>query len=154
MTFNYYSILFDIIFQNRIYFYSLNEELIFGSLFLLLSFVVVVTGNQSPTDVHVVPEPTASLWPFSGRTERCVSLEIPSVVHTVSGAWEDLSVLGSCFLWLHREYFLSFIYLLTCTTLPLKLHLMFPVFTNFHSTHILCVTNSSCVCCLDTCNCR
>ena len=61
MSFNYYSILFDIIFQNRIYFYSLNEELIFGSLFLLLSFVVVVTGNQSPTDVHVVPESTASL---------------------------------------------------------------------------------------------
>jgi len=61
MTFNYYSILFDIIFQNRIYFYSLNEELIFGNLFLLLSFVVVVTGNQSPTDVHVVPEPTAGL---------------------------------------------------------------------------------------------
>ena len=63
MTFNYYSILFiiDIIFQNRIYFYSLNEELIFGSLFLLLSFFVVVTGNQSPADVHVVPESTASL---------------------------------------------------------------------------------------------
>ena len=112
MTFNYYSILFiiDIIFQNRTYFYSLNEELIFGSLFLLLSFFVVVTGNQSPADVHVVPESTASLWPFSGRTERCVSLEIPSVVHTVLGEWEDLSVSGSCFIiWLHHEVFSVFL---------------------------------------------
>ena len=61
VTFNYLSIWFDIIFQNRIYFYSLNEELIFGSLLLLLSFVVVVAGNQSPADVHVVPESTASV---------------------------------------------------------------------------------------------
>ena len=109
MTFNYLSIWFDIIFQNRIYFYSLNEELIFGSLLLLLSFVVVVAGNQSPADVHVVPESTASVWPFSGRTERRVSLEIPSVVHTALGEWEDLSVLGSCsIIWLHREAFSVF----------------------------------------------
>lgn len=43
-------------------------------------FVLSFIGNQSPTDVHVVPESTASLRSFSGRAKRCVSLEsLPTV---------------------------------------------------------------------------
>lgn len=38
-------------------------------------FVHSFIGNQSPANVHVVPESTASLRSFSGRAKRCVSLE-------------------------------------------------------------------------------
>lgn len=61
---------------------------VFGDFFFSLSFFPPLIGNQSPADVHVVPESTASLWSFSGRAKRCVSLEIPSMVHTILGKWE------------------------------------------------------------------
>lgn len=38
-------------------------------------FFFFLTGNQSPADVHVVPESTAGVWSFSGGAQRCVSLE-------------------------------------------------------------------------------